>query len=140
MIGTGTVVAGVLIRDGRLLLCHRSKGRVRYPDYWSLPGGKVEPGESSRDALRRELREEIGVDAAISRDGPLQAIRDDAYVVEAWFVDQFTGEPVNAAPEEHSAIAWVGAAELKYLRLAHPEHLSLLIRTLEGRSGTPRPG
>lgn len=55
------VVAGVLRRNGRLLLFHRRPDRTHYPDVWDLPGGHVEVGESTIDALVRELAEELGV-------------------------------------------------------------------------------
>lgn len=52
---------GVLIRaDGAFLLTSRPPGKV-YEGYWEFPGGKVEPGESVEQALRRELLEEIGL-------------------------------------------------------------------------------
>ena len=55
------VAVGVLIRaDGCFLLTSRPPGKV-YEGYWEFPGGKLEPGESVENALRRELREEIGV-------------------------------------------------------------------------------
>lgn len=56
------VAVGVLIRaDAAFLLTSRPPGKV-YADYWEFPGGKLEPGESVRDALRRELLEELGID------------------------------------------------------------------------------
>jgi 8-oxo-dGTP diphosphatase len=55
------VAVGVLLRaDGAFLLTSRPQGKV-YEGYWEFPGGKVEPGESVEQALRRELQEEIGV-------------------------------------------------------------------------------
>ena len=55
------VAVGVLLRpDGAFLLTSRPLGKV-YEGYWEFPGGKVEPGETVEDALRRELREEIGI-------------------------------------------------------------------------------
>ena len=55
------VAVGVLVRDdGRFLLTSRPEGKV-YAGYWEFPGGKVEPGETIEEALRRELVEEIGV-------------------------------------------------------------------------------
>ncbi|TFZ01564.1 NUDIX domain-containing protein [Ramlibacter rhizophilus] len=56
------VAVGVLIRpDGSFLLTSRPPGKV-YAGYWEFPGGKLEPGETVEVALRRELREEIGVE------------------------------------------------------------------------------
>lgn len=56
------VAVGVLVRpDGRFLLTTRPQGKA-YSGYWEFPGGKLEPGESVEQALRRELHEEIGID------------------------------------------------------------------------------
>jgi 8-oxo-dGTP diphosphatase len=56
------VAVGVLVRaDGCFLLTSRPPGKV-YEGYWEFPGGKVEAGETVEQALRRELREEIGID------------------------------------------------------------------------------
>lgn len=55
------VAVGVLLRpDGAFLLTSRPPGKV-YAGYWEFPGGKVEPGESVEEALRRELHEELGI-------------------------------------------------------------------------------
>jgi 8-oxo-dGTP diphosphatase len=55
------VAVGVLIdHDGRFLLTSRPEGKV-YAGYWEFPGGKLEPGETVEQALRRELHEEIGI-------------------------------------------------------------------------------
>ncbi|MFY9327060.1 MAG: Nudix family hydrolase [Georgfuchsia sp.] len=56
------VAAAVLLReDGSYLLGQRAADTF-YPGYWEFPGGKVEPGEAPRDALIRELREELGIE------------------------------------------------------------------------------
>ncbi|MDP3138062.1 MAG: NUDIX domain-containing protein [Burkholderiaceae bacterium] len=55
------VAVGVLLRpDGAFLLTSRPPGKV-YAGYWEFPGGKVEPGETLDQALRRELDEELGI-------------------------------------------------------------------------------
>ncbi len=60
-------VAAAVIHDdaGRFLLAQRPPGKA-YEGYWEFPGGKVEPGESAADALRRELDEELGI--TVDRD------------------------------------------------------------------------
>lgn len=59
------VAVGVLFdADGRFLLTSRPPGKV-YEGYWEFPGGKVEPGETVADALRRELQEEIGLTVGV---------------------------------------------------------------------------
>ncbi len=61
------VVAAVAARRGRVLVCQRSTGQ-RHPGKWEFPGGKVERGETPAQALRRELREELSVDAVIGAE------------------------------------------------------------------------
>jgi 8-oxo-dGTP diphosphatase len=62
------VAAAVLVReDGKVLLAQRLPG-TPYPGYWEFPGGKLEPSESARDALVRELDEELGI--AVTRAVP----------------------------------------------------------------------
>src|SRR2546427_731509 len=61
------VAAAVLIRaDGQTLLAQRPRDKV-YAGYWEFPGGKVESGEPVADALRREIREELGVEPLLER-------------------------------------------------------------------------
>lgn len=56
------VSVGILMRrDGCFLLTSRPTGKV-YAGYWEFPGGKLEPGENVREALHRELQEELGID------------------------------------------------------------------------------
>lgn len=61
---TIVVAAAVIERDGRVLLTRRLQG-THLEGYWEFPGGKCEAGESLEACLRRELREELDVDAII---------------------------------------------------------------------------
>jgi nucleoside triphosphatase len=56
------VVAVVTDDDRRVLLCRMSPDRGVFPGQWALPGGGVEPGERIEAALRREVREELGIE------------------------------------------------------------------------------
>jgi 8-oxo-dGTP diphosphatase len=58
------VVAGLIVKDGKLLVCQRTRHQTM-PLKWEFPGGKIEEGEQPRDALRRELEEELGIAAVI---------------------------------------------------------------------------
>ncbi len=59
-----TVVAAVIERDGQILICQR-RPNERHALRWEFPGGKVEHGETLEQALRRELTEELGIQATI---------------------------------------------------------------------------
>jgi len=59
-----TVVAALIESDGKILACQRRRG-ARFELMWEFPGGKVDPGEFPEEALKRELHEELGVNAVI---------------------------------------------------------------------------
>ena len=108
---TITVVAGLIWRDGALLVCQRRHDGA-FPLQWEFPGGKVEPGETCEDGLRRELREELGIEAQI---GPaVYRTRHNypgKYTVELIFyhVPAFRGALHNHAFEQ---VRWEAPAHL----------------------------
>ncbi len=61
------VVAGLIFQDGKILVCQRTRHQTM-PLKWEFPGGKIEEGEQPRDALRRELDEELGINAHIGEE------------------------------------------------------------------------
>jgi len=110
------VAVAILVRlDGRVLLARRPAGKV-YAGYWEFPGGKVEPGESVRDALAREIREELGIEVERTHPWITQAYTYPHATVRLHFhrVLAWRGEP---HPAEHDALSWerpesVGVAPL----------------------------
>jgi 8-oxo-dGTP diphosphatase len=58
------VVAALIFKDDKVLVCQRTRHQSM-PLKWEFPGGKIEQGEQPRDALRRELDEELGINATI---------------------------------------------------------------------------
>jgi 8-oxo-dGTP diphosphatase len=58
------VVAALILKDDHILACQRTRHQIM-PLKWEFPGGKIEEGEQPRDALRRELEEELGIEATI---------------------------------------------------------------------------
>ena len=61
------VVAAVIFQDDKILVCQRTRHQTM-PLKWEFPGGKIEEGEQPRDALHRELDEELGIDAKIGQE------------------------------------------------------------------------
>jgi 8-oxo-dGTP diphosphatase len=58
------VTAAIFINDGMLLIAKR-KSTARLPNLWELPGGKIEPHETPKECLKRELKEEFDVDVTV---------------------------------------------------------------------------
>lgn len=85
------VVAGVIAdARGRILLARRTEGRD-LAGLWEFPGGKVDPGETPEQALVRELREELGIDARVGdavivvpQQYPHKRLRLDVRRIDAW--------------------------------------------------------
>jgi 8-oxo-dGTP diphosphatase len=132
------VVAGVLVRGDRVLLGHRSPARRWYPDVWDVIGGHVEPGEDERDALTRELREEVGVVVTRVDGEPLLRVGEGELHLAVYAVRGWDGVPHNRQPGEHDELRWVTAAEARGLALAHPSYADLVDRvTGAGGAGAP---
>jgi len=91
------VVAAVIEKDGKLLVCQRTRHQTM-PLKWEFPGGKIEEGEQPRDALRRELEEELGIHAKVGDEiARLQHTYPSGAMVELRFfvVREYAGEIEN---------------------------------------------
>ncbi len=91
------VVAGILVRGDEILICQRTRHQSK-PLKWEFPGGKIEFGEQPRDALRRELDEELGIQADVGDEVErITHTYEDGGTVELRFyvVRSFTGELEN---------------------------------------------
>ena len=103
------VVGAALYDDGRLLAARRS-APPELAGGWELPGGKVEPGERCEDALVRELREELGVEAAPVERVPGEWPLAKGYVLRVWTARLVSGEPEPL--EDHDALRWLAPDEV----------------------------
>ena len=91
------VVAALILREGRFLICQRTQHQAMALK-WEFPGGKIETGEQPRDALRRELEEEIGIHAKIGDEvARIQHVYKTGNAVELRFfsVPDYEGEIEN---------------------------------------------
>ncbi len=101
-----TVVAGLIVRDGALLLARRDERRDQ-PGLWELPGGKVEPGETQPQALRRELFEELSLHRRV--------LGEREILLYGWRVTHFRGELELHC---HSECIWLPPSRALALPLA----------------------
>lgn len=110
---TLAVGAVVLDADGRLLVVQR--GHPPAHGRWTLPGGRVEPGEQLREAVARELDEETGLTADVGElVGWLEVIRDPLHIVILDFDVTVTGGELRPGGDADAA-RWVGRRELEEL-------------------------
>ena len=124
------IVAGLLVRDNHVLLCHRVSTRRWYPNVWDLPGGHVEGGEAPTAALVRELREELNIEVAEPEGQCRFHLEGDGFDMSVWQLSTWVGVPSNAAPEEHDDIGWFSDPDVRTLRLAHSDYPSLIATAL----------
>ncbi|MBP5254487.1 MAG: (deoxy)nucleoside triphosphate pyrophosphohydrolase [Lachnospiraceae bacterium] len=107
-------VAAAVIREGdRIFATQRGYGD--WKDYWEFPGGKVEVGETSREALRREIREELDTEIEVG-----EKVLSVAYDYPAFHLDMdcFFAEVVKGSLvlKEHEDAKWLGRDELDSVR------------------------
>lgn len=104
------VTAGIIVQGEEVLICQRHRSDP-YGMQWEFPGGKVKNGEGLEDSLRRELREELNIDAAIGKEVyRLRHRYPDRYVEVVFFrVDSFRGEMANRVFE---SIEWAPRNQL----------------------------
>ncbi|GHE77382.1 DNA mismatch repair protein MutT [Streptomyces longispororuber] len=99
------VVGAALYDDAGRLLAARRSAPVDLAGGWELPGGKVEPGERDEDALARELKEELGVDAEAVARVPGEFPLGRGYVMRVWRARLLAGEPRPL--QDHDALRWL---------------------------------
>lgn len=105
------VVAGLIVRDGKILVCQRTRHQTM-PLKWEFPGGKIEEGEQPRNAMHRELEEELGIDATIGDE--VARIRHEykngnSVELRFFVVREYQGEIENRIFKD---LQWATPAEL----------------------------
>ncbi|KAA0943237.1 MULTISPECIES: (deoxy)nucleoside triphosphate pyrophosphohydrolase [Streptomyces] len=105
------VVGAAVLRDGCLLAARRS-APAELAGRWELPGGKVEPGEEAEEALVRELREELGVEAAAVRRVPGEFPLREPYVLRVWTARLLEGSPEPKPLQDHDELRWLPPDEV----------------------------
>ena len=128
-----TVAAGILKQNGRMLICQRKRTGA-FPLQWEFPGGKVEAGEDMRTCVRRELYEELAIDAEIGPEvSAFQYTYPNGFQVNLAFfqINAYTGELTNQAFEQ---ILWVEPPELVNYDFLEADR-TLVTRLAQGELG-----
>ena len=118
-----TIVCPLIQNEGCYLLCKMADDRGVFPGQWALSGGGVEPGERIEEALRREVREELGEQLVLSEITPwtfsddirtktyADGSQEEIYMIYLIFDCVAANREVNIN-EEFQAFAWVKAEDL----------------------------
>lgn len=106
-----TVVGAAIIRDGAVLSARRSAPHA-VAGMWEFPGGKVEPGESDEAALRRELREELGLTVQVGeRIGPDLPLPSGRHTLKVWLVE-LDADQTPVILQDHDELRWLRAGQV----------------------------
>ena len=124
--GALRVVAAVIYDDQRRVLVTQRPAGKALAGLWEFPGGKLEAGESPEDALRRELREELGIEVQQCR--PLLELQHDyperRVQLSVWVVERHAGQPAGL---EGQPLQWATQEQLRSIGLL-PADLPIIDR------------
>jgi 8-oxo-dGTP diphosphatase len=107
------VVAAIIVKDGRLFATQRGYGD--YKDWWEFPGGKIEPGETPEQALKREIKEEL--DTEINVGDHLITVEYDYpkfHMTMGCYLCSVVSGKLTLL--EHEAARWLGPDELESVK------------------------
>lgn len=126
------IVRALIVNDGAVLVLRNSQDDTSHPGCWEVPGGWVEDGESLQEALRREVREETGLEpAAIERRERIDVGDDD--IATCRFFRVQVPERSVALSAEHDAARWIDP--LEYHTLEHHYYSRAAIPAVERLAG-----
>lgn len=123
---TVRVVGAIIEREGTVFAARRNPERSA-GGLWEFPGGKVEAGETPEQALRRELHEELGIDATIGRliDRSIGDVAGKTIELSCYEVVLHGSDPASST--DHDALTWVRLDRLNELKWA-PGDIPIIAR------------
>lgn len=117
------ILAGMVIKDNKILIIQRNANEEAYPNLWELPSGKREPFETSEDAVKREVKEETGLNVE-----PVMPVSVFEFKVEKPdeirdatqinFLVKPAGDTQVVLSSEHQNFAWIAENELANYKLS----------------------
>ena len=116
-------VGGIVVHDEKLLMVKRATPPAQ--GLWTVPGGRVELGEYMVDAVRREVREETGLDVEVGELAGMFEVLGDPHYVIFDFLAAPTGATEVAAADDASEVRWVPLDEVGDLECT-PRFVELL--------------
>jgi len=127
------VACAIIERDGLVLAAQRS-ATMNLPLKWEFPGGKIDPGESSEDCLRRELYEEMSIHVRAEKNLPATTHHYPTLTVtlHPFVCSIVSGEIIL---HEHAAISWLSPKELPTLDWAEADLPVIQSYLAESRRG-----
>lgn len=119
------VVGAAIVRDG-LVLCAQRGSEKSLAGYWEFPGGKIEPQESARQALQREIEEELLCEVTV---GPEVCTRQHTYDFGTVELTVFICHLIQGTPHltEHEQIAWMKPEDMPSLHWAPVDHDAVMM-------------
>ncbi|MEK7756467.1 MAG: NUDIX domain-containing protein [Planctomycetota bacterium] len=117
-------VIGILSRGDEYLMIRRADG-VAKPGCWCFPGGHVEPGETPRQAVGRELYEELGIHVRPTERLGSVRVMDSRHILVAWRVEHVEGD-FQIAQKEIAEIRWVAGDQIRDIHPGLPSNESVL--------------
>jgi 8-oxo-dGTP diphosphatase len=113
------VVCAIIEKESKVLATQRSAS-MSLPLKWEFPGGKINEGESAEEGLKRELHEELGIDAAVGQARPATTHHYPSLSVTLYpFICKIISGEISL--REHSAMVWLRAEELHTLDWAEAD-------------------
>lgn len=125
-------VVGAIIESGGKILCAQRSASMTLSDLWEFPGGKIENDETHREALRREIREELNLDIAVDKNLYENAVY--TYDFGRVHLSAYLCKLIEGVPSltEHQSVEWLSPEELNRLNWA-PADIPIVEKLMKER-------